>query len=135
VFPIYMIGGLILALMQFAGLFKPIETLLAPVTVSWLGLPAIASVLLLFGVVRKELVVIMPAILFGTANLAEVFTPAQMIVLAFVTMIYVPCVATFFMLKKEFGWKTTLYITVFEVAFAVALGGAFFRLLSVFEIV
>jgi len=135
VFPIYMAGGLLLAVMQFAGLFKPVETLLAPVTVWWLGLPAIASVLLLFGVVRKELVVIMPAILFGTANLAEVFTPTQMIVLAFVTMIYVPCVATFFMLKKEFGWKTTLYITIFEVAFAVALGGVFFRLLGMFKIV
>jgi ferrous iron transport protein B len=116
--------------MHYAGLFKPFEILFAPLTVWWLGLPAIASVLLLFGVVRKELVVIMPAILFGTANLAEVFTPAQMIVLAFVTMIYVPCVATFVMLKKEFGWKVTLYITVFEVAFAVMLGGVFFRLLS-----
>lgn len=135
VFPIYMVGGLLLALMHYTGLFKPVETIFAPITVWWLGLPAIASVLLLFGVVRKELVVIMPAILFGTANLAEVFTPAQMIVLAFVTMIYVPCVATFVMLKKEFGWKTTLYITIFEVAFAVALGGIFFRLLGAFKIV
>jgi len=132
VFPIYVVGGTVLAVMQMAGLLKPIEGLLAPITVYWLELPAIASVLLLFGVVRKELVVVMPAILFGTTNLATVFTPAQMIVLAFITMIYVPCVATFAMLKREFGWKTALYITISEIAFAVVSGGIFSRILNGF---
>ncbi len=132
VFPIYIVGGTILATMQLTGVLKPIEALLTPVTVNWLGLPPIVSVLLLFGAVRKELVVVMPAILFGTTNLATVFTPAQMIVLAFVTMIYVPCVATFAMLKREFGWKTASYITVFEIALAITLGGVLFRSLQFF---
>jgi len=127
VFPIYMIGGTILATLQVAGFLKPVEALLSPVTVGWLGLPSIAGVLLLFGVVRKELVVVMPAVLFGTTDLSTVFTPVQMIVLAFVTMIYVPCVATFVMLKREFGWKTASYITIFELVFAILLGGVFFR--------
>jgi len=132
VFPIYIVGGTILAAMQLTGVLKPIEALLTPVTVNWLGLPPIVSVLLLFGAVRKELVVVMPAILFGTTNLAAVFTPAQMIVLAFVTMIYVPCVATFAMLKREFGWKTASFITVFEIALAITLGGVLFRSLQFF---
>jgi len=130
VFPIYIVGGTILALMHITGLLKPIEAALTPITVNWLGLPSIVGVLLLFGVVRKELVVVMPAILFGTTNFAEIFSPPQMIVLAFVTMIYAPCVATFAMLKREFGWKTTSYIAVFEIAFAIALGGIFFRTLQ-----
>jgi len=130
VFPIYIIGGTILAVMHMTSLLQPVEALLTPVTVNWLGLPSVTGVLLLFGVVRKELVVVMPAILFGTTNLASIFTPAQMIVLAFVTTIYVPCVATFVMLKREFGWKTALYITVFEIAFAVFLGGIFSRTLQ-----
>ena len=132
VFPIYIVGGTILATMQLTGVLKPIEALLTPVTVNWLGLPPIVSVLLLFGAVRKELVVVMPAILFGTTNLATVFTPTQMIVLAFVTMIYVPCVATFAMLKREFGWKTASFITVFEIALAITLGGVLFRSLQFF---
>ncbi len=132
VFPIYIVGGTILATMQLTGVLKPIEALLTPVTVNWLGLPPIVSVLLLFGAVRKELVVVMPAILFGTTNLATIFTPAQMIVLAFVTMIYVPCVATFAMLRREFGWKTASYITVFEIALAITLGGVLFRILKFF---
>ncbi|MBX5326630.1 MAG: ferrous iron transport protein B [Candidatus Bathyarchaeia archaeon] len=130
VFPIYVAGGAVLAGMHFAGTLVPIENALVPVTVYWLGLPSVVGVLLLFGVVRKELVVVMPAILFGTTNLASIFTPVQMIVLAFVTMIYVPCVATFVMLKREFGWKTAIYITIFELAFGIFLGGLFFRILS-----
>jgi len=127
VFPIYMVGGAVLAGMHFAGLLSPVENALVPVTVYWLGLPSVVGVLLLFGVVRKELVVVMPAILFGTTNLAAIFTPAQMIVLAFVTMIYVPCVATFTMLRREFGWKTAAYISIFELALGIFLGGIFFR--------
>jgi ferrous iron transport protein B len=130
VFPIYVVGGTILAVMHIFGYLRPIEAFLAPVTVSWLGLPSVVSILLLFGVIRKELVIVMPAVLFGTTNLAKVFTPEQMIVLAFVTMIYVPCVATFAMLKREFGWKTALLIAIFEIAFAVLLGGVFFRILQ-----
>jgi len=133
VLPIYMIGGTVLAIMHMAGFLKPIESLLTPVTVNWLGLPSIVGVLLLFGVVRKELVVVMPAILFGTVDLATIFTQPQMIVLAFVTMIYVPCVATFAMLKREFGWKTASYITVFEIVFALFLGGIFTRSLQLFS--
>jgi ferrous iron transport protein B len=130
VFPIYIAGGLILAIMHIAGYLQPIGALLAPVTVNWLGLPSVVGVLLLFGVVRKELVIVMPAILFGTTDLATIFTSTQMIILAFVTMIYVPCVATFAMLKREFGWKTASYITVFEIALAIFLGGIFFRALQ-----
>jgi ferrous iron transport protein B len=130
VFPIYILGGTILAFMHIMGYLQPIEALLAPITVSWLGLPSIVSILLLFGVIRKELVMVMPAILFGTTDLAAIFTPAQMIVLAFVTMIYVPCIATFAMLKRDFGWKTAIYITVLEIALAILLGGIFFRILQ-----
>jgi len=132
VLPIYIIGGTILASMHIAGFLQPIEALLTPITVNWLGLKPIVGVLLLFGTVRKELVVVMPAILFGTTDLTTIFNPAQMIVLAFVTMIYVPCVATFAMLKREFGWKTASYITIFEIAFAIFLGGIFFRSLQYF---
>jgi len=130
VFPIYIVGGAILAVMHIFGYLRFIEAFLAPVTVSWLGLPSIVSVLLLFGIIRKELVIVMPAVLFGTTNLASVFTFEQMIVLAFVTMIYVPCVATFAMLKREFGWKTAALIAVFEIALAVFLGGIYFRILQ-----
>jgi ferrous iron transport protein B len=132
VFPYYIIGGLVLAGLHMAGLLGPIGDAMSPITVGWLGLPALAGVLLIFGIVRKELVIIMPAIIFGTTNLALIFTPVQMMVLALVTMIYVPCIATIIALKKEFGWKSTFYIVLFEILFAILLGGIAFRILTLF---
>ncbi|MEM4297947.1 MAG: ferrous iron transporter B, partial [Nitrososphaerota archaeon] len=127
VFPLYIGGGAILALAQLLGLLKPIEFVLSPITEGWLGLPAFASTLLIFGMVRKELVIITPALLFGTTDLGSLFTPTQMVVLAFIAMIYVPCLATFSMLKREFGWKVSAYISIFELVLTIALAGLFYR--------
>lgn len=44
--------------------------------------------------------------LFGI-NLAPFFTPVQFIILALVSMLFIPCVATITVLFKEFGWKAT----------------------------
>lgn len=132
VFPYYIVGGAVLAVLQIAGFIDVIGRLLTPITVGWLGLPAVSGILLIFGVIRKELVVVMPAILFNTTNLAEVFTPVQMITLALVTMLYMPCAATIAALAKEFGYKKALYITAFNTVFAILLGGIMQRLLTLF---
>ena len=58
-------------------------------------------------------------------------TPVQMIVFTLVVMLYIPCVATIGALVKEFGWKKALLITVFEIAFALLLGGVVLRLLTI----
>lgn len=129
VFPYYIVGGVALGALQIAGFLEPIGEILSPITVGWLGLPAISSILLIFGVVRKELVIVMPAIIFGTANLAAIFTPIQMIVIALVTILYIPCISTIVALKREFGLNKTLYISAFEVGFAIVLGGIALRLL------
>ncbi len=131
VFPVYILGGGILATLYSFNFLQPVESLLTPLTVEWLGLPSYASIPLLFGVVRKEMVIIMPAIIFGTMNFTHLFTHIQMITLAFVSMYYVPCISTFMMLKREFGWKTAYYITISQIAFATFLGGLFYRALEV----
>ena len=112
-------------------MLEPIANILSPVTVTWLGLPAITGITLIFGVLRKELTLIMLATLFGTTNFAQVMTPIQMIVFTLVSMLYIPCIATIAVLVKEFGWKKTLSITVFETLLAFFLGGMVFKLLSI----
>ena len=69
------------------------------------------------------------ATLLGTTNFAQVLTPIQMIVFTLVTMLYIPCIATIAALAKEFGWKKALFITVFEIIFAIVVGGVTLRLL------
>ena len=129
-FPLIIIGSVVLTGLKVGGLLEPIGDGMSPVTVGWLGLPAITGVLLIFGVLRKELTLVMLATLMGTANFATVLTPTQMIVFAIVVMYYIPCVATIAALVKELRWKKAAYITVFEIAFALLLGGIAFRLLT-----
>jgi ferrous iron transport protein B len=129
-FPLIIIGSVVLTGLKVGGLLGPIGNALSPITVGWLGLPAMAGILLIFGVLRKELTLVMLATLMGTANFGAVLTPTQMIVFAIVVMYYIPCIATIAALVKELGWKKAAYITVFEIAFALLLGGIAFRLLT-----
>ena len=100
-----------------------------PITVSWLGLPAAAGVVLIFGILRKELTLILLGSLMGTTNFATILTPVQMFVFAFVVMVYVPCLSTIAALVKEFGMRKALIISGVEVAVAVVLGGIILRVL------
>jgi ferrous iron transport protein B len=130
VFPAYIMGSAALQAFYAAGWLNAINDALSPITVEWLGLPAAVGVLLIFGIVRKELTILMLAVIFQTTNFASIMSPVQLIVLALVTMIYIPCLAMILSLAKEFGWKKASAITVFEVTFAIFLGGIVFRLLS-----
>jgi ferrous iron transport protein B len=131
-FPLIIFGSLTIKLAEILGLLQPITDILSPITVTWLGLPAITGITLIFGVLRKELTLIMLATLFGTTNFAEILSPVQMVVFTLVTMFYIPCISTIAALTKEFGWKKSLYITIFEIVFAIVLGGAALRVLILF---
>jgi ferrous iron transport protein B len=130
-FPLIIAGSFVIKIAEIANLLEPIASIFSPVTVTWLGLPAVTGIALIFGVLRKELTLVMLATLLGTTNFALVMTEAQMIVFTLVVMLYIPCVATIGALVKEFGWKKALLITVFEIALALLLGGIAFRLLTI----
>jgi len=130
--PLIVAGSFSLKLLELLNLLNPIANLLSPVTVLWLGLPVATGVALVFGVLRKELSLIMLATLLGTTNFSYVLTPVQMMTFAVVTMFYIPCTATIAALIQEYGWKKAWYVTVFEIVFAIALGGVAFRILPLF---
>jgi ferrous iron transport protein B len=130
-FPLIITGSLIIKVAEVANLLDPIANIMSPVTVVWLGLPTVTGIALIFGVLRKELTLIMLATLFGTANFAQVMTPVQMIVFTLVVMLYIPCVATIGALIKEFGGKKALLITVLEILLALLVGGIAYRLLII----
>lgn len=130
VFPAYIIGSAVIQALYAAGILTPVNALLSPVTVLWLGLPAVTGILLIFGIVRKELTILTLAVIFGTTNFASILTPVQLIVLALVSMLYIPCLATILVLASEFGWRRALAISATEIIVAIGLGGIAFRLLS-----
>jgi len=129
-FPLIVVGSVAVKLIEILGILEPIGNILSPITVTWLGLPAITGIALIFGVLRKELTLIMLATLLGTTDFAKVLTPVQMVVFTLVTMFYIPCIATIAALVKEFAWKKALLITAFEMIFAISLGGVALRILT-----
>jgi ferrous iron transport protein B len=130
VFPAYIVGSALIQIFYAAGLLNPVNNLLAPITVLWLGLPVIVGITLIFGIVRKELTILTLAVLFGSTNFAAFLTPVQLIVIALVSMLYIPCISVILVLASEFGWKRSLEISLIEVILAIGLGGIAFRLLS-----
>lgn len=129
VFPIYIVGSALVQALYAFGVLEPVNNFMIPLTVGWLGLPVFAGILLIFGAVRKEFILLMLVTLFGE-NLAGVLTPEQFIVLALIGMIYIPCVATITLLAKEYGWKAATSISLANFATAMFFGGIMFRLLT-----
>jgi ferrous iron transport protein B len=132
VFPAYIIGSATVQALYAFGVLNPINSALTPITVFWLGLPAVAGILLIFGIVRKEMTLLMLAVLFQTTNFGSIMTHVQLIVLALVSMIYVPCLSNILALASEFGWKNALVVTVAEIGTAIIIGGIAFRVLAPF---
>lgn len=127
-FPIIVAGSLTITALNITGFIAYVTAGASPLINGWLGLPVEAGIPLIFGVLRKELALVLLAELIPLNSLSAV----QMIVFALVTMIYIPCVATIAALLREFGWKKALTITVIDVALALFLGGVTYRLLSLF---
>ena len=132
--PIVIISGIVIQAINLAGWMPAIASVMSPVTVSWLGLPAVTGILLIFGILRKELILVMLAAYLGTTNFSDVLTSTQMITLAVVSMFYVPCVATISVLWKEYGWKKALMIALTETLFAIVLAGLVKRGLDIFMV-
>jgi len=127
--PVIVGAGIMIKILEIAGALDIIADLMSPVTVTMLGLPSAVGVLLIIGILRKELTILMLATLLGTTNFPTVLTSTQMYVFAFVVMLYIPCVATIAALVQEFGWKRAGYITVFEIVFATLSGAVLYRVL------
>ena len=129
--PIIVVANIVmegLILLKFIG---PVTTALSPIS-TFLGLPPLATITLLFGVLRKELTLIMLATFYQTTNFAKVFTPQQIFIFGFVTMIYIPCVATIAALKREFGNLTAFLVSIGEFIGALLIGGLLNLLLRIF---
>ncbi|MEM2610203.1 MAG: ferrous iron transport protein B [Candidatus Bathyarchaeia archaeon] len=132
-FPLIIASSTIIKLIEMLGFLDSISKALSPITVWWLGLPEITGVILIFGVLRKELTLIMLASLLGTTNFQSILTPLQMFIFALVVMLYIPCVATIAACAREFGWRRALIIALVEILFAILAGGITYRLMAAFN--
>ncbi|MFX1287024.1 MAG: ferrous iron transport protein B [Promethearchaeota archaeon] len=123
--PIMVILGIILEILLIFNALEPINIVLTPVTVFWLGLPPITGVFLIYGILRKELTLVLLSILANSLNerLIDLLSPIQMIVFSLVTMLYVPCFATIIIIAKQTNWKYAAQISLLEIGLALLIGG------------
>jgi ferrous iron transport protein B len=131
-FPIIVFGSIILEALHVTGASLIASRDMAPIISGWLKLPEIAGIPLIFGILRKELTLILLAEVSGTTDFSSVLTPTQMIVFSLVSMLYIPCIATIGTLVKEYGLRKALVISAVDVALALAIGGAAARILPIF---
>lgn len=119
--PILIIGSVILSLLEKLKLAGYVNILARPVT--WaLGLPSQTGVPLIFGILRKELSLVMLRQALAVEDFSVALDPHQMIAFAVFVVFYVPCLATLAALKRELGRKDMLIITLLTVVIALIAG-------------
>jgi ferrous iron transport protein B len=102
--PILIAGSIVLALLNYFSLTQFFNFLFLPL--SWiLGLPQQVGVPLIFGILRKELSLIMLHQALGGGELKNALTAAQMVTFSVFVVFYIPCLATLTVIKKELGGK------------------------------
>ena len=115
---------MLLALLTHVGADDVVNTLQTPVTVWWLGLPAVLGVPLLFGVLRKELSLLMIYQALGTQEIGTRLDAVQMLALLLFISFYLPCVSTFAVMLKTIGRRDALISVSISVGVALLVAGA-----------
>jgi len=121
--PVLIISSAVLAILEWAGAGRMVNVLLSPLTVGVLGLPIETGMTLVFGILRKELTLVMLVQALGTADVGAVMSTTQLVVFTLFVVFYVPCLATIAAMSQEVGWRDTLLITGLTVAVATGVAG------------
>ena len=115
--PILIVGSAILAVLNFYNAAIAFNWLVRPLTWS-LGLPSEVGVPLIFGILRKELSLVMLSQALGTVNFDTALSIPQMVTYATFVMFYLPCLATLAVLRRELGTRAMLAIAALTVVVA-----------------
>jgi ferrous iron transport protein B len=122
--PLLVGGSVVLALLQHVGAADAINTLFTPITSWWLGLPAVLGVPILFGILRKELSLLMIYQALGTFEIGAHLDWVQITTFLIFLTFYIPCISTFAVMLKTIGRKQALFSVSLSVAVALVMAGA-----------
>ena len=115
--PLFVLGTVILFTMDRTNLLSALVKLFSPV-VNAMGLPVEMSKVFVMGFLRRD---------YGAAGMYSLFdrgilNPEQTVVSATVLTLFVPCIAQFFVMIKERGMITAIFIFIFAVIIAFFTG-------------
>jgi ferrous iron transport protein B len=118
--PILIIGSTVLSLLKFYGFETYVNALLRPLT-GLLDLPAAVGTTLIFGIMRKELSLVMLNEALGTTRVHTVLTHTQLLTFTVFVIFYIPCAATIAALSRETGWKGAALAVIGSLVLALVL--------------
>ena len=122
--PLLVAGSVVLALLGHFGADALINTLLTPVTSWWLGLPIALGVPILFGILRKELSLLMIYQALGTLEITPLLDHVQIFTFLVFLTFYVPCLSTFAVMMKTLGRKEAWFSVMSSLVTALLTAGA-----------
>jgi ferrous iron transport protein B len=122
--PLLVAGSIVLALLGHFGADRWINAALLPVTSWWLGLPVVLGVPILFGVLRKELSLLMIYQALGTQDIAPLLDRVQIFTFLVFLTFYIPCVSTFAVMLKMLGRREALASVALSIGAALLIAGA-----------
>ena len=118
--PVLLLGSIALAVASYLNWTPFFNSFVRPIT--WLlGLPPETGVPLLFGILRKELSLVMLGQALGGMDFARLLTTTQMMTYTVFVVFYVPCLATLVVLRRELGWRQTSIIGSLTLGLALLL--------------
>lgn len=118
--PIFLVGTAILFVLDRLNLIDAVISVFRPVVANWLGLPPAATIAFVMGFLRRD---------YGAAGLYALVRSGEMDVLQTVVasttlVLFMPCLASFLMLTKEFGARVAVRVAFTAIAVALLAGGA-----------
>jgi len=123
VIPLFLLGTLIMFLLDRFGALPAIIRAGEPLVSGWLGLPPEASAAFVMGFLRRD---------FGATGLfamSHQLSPIQAVVGMVTITLFVPCIASVMMIIKEQGMKVTAAMLALIIPFAFLIGGILNHLL------
>jgi len=117
--PLFVLGTLLLFVMARTGALGLLERAAAPVVVNLLSLPPEAAGAFVVGFLRRDY----GAVFLGDAARAGDLTGVQILVSLVTLTLFVPCIANYFIMIKERGFKTATAMIAFIFPFAFLVGG------------
>jgi ferrous iron transport protein B len=123
VMPLLIAGSVVLALLTHVGADRAVNALLSPLTAWWLGLPVALGVPLLFGVLRKELSLLMIFQALGTLDVGTALDPVQLMTLLLFLTFYIPCLSTFAVMLRALGTRQALQSVAISLGAALVVAG------------
>jgi ferrous iron transport protein B len=124
--PLFLLGTVLLFVLDTIHVLPALIEFLRPVVTGWLGLPSEAATALIMGFLRRDFAATGFFVMQSQGHLSDL----QALVSITTITLFIPCIASVFMMVKERGLRVALGMVAFIFPFSILVGGLLMRLLS-----